>query len=89
MQEDDKIRATLLYQLRRKNIIGKKHTSFDNLKKGFPTHLGKDINKIAKNLIKEDWIITKPTSYGLEVSLNHSKIKEIENYILKSLNLSF
>ena len=62
--DEDKIRATILYHLRRKKVIGGVHTHFDTLKKGFPSHLGKDINNISKQLIREGFIITKPTSYG-------------------------
>ena len=87
--EEDKIKATLLYHLRRKKIIGGVHTHFDTLKKGFPSHLGKDVDKIAKQLIKEEFIITKPTSYGLQVSLNKLKLKEIEEFILKILDIKF
>ena len=85
----DKIKATILYHLRRKRIIGNVHTHFDTLKKGFPSHLGKDVDKVAKQLIKQGVIITKPTSYGLQVSLNKERLKEIEGFILKILGLKF
>lgn len=87
--DEDKIKATILYHLRRKKVIGGVHTHFDTLKKGFPSHLGKNVEKIAKQLIKEGFIITKPTSYGLQVSLNKEKLKEIEKFILKILDLEF
>jgi hypothetical protein len=87
--DEDKIKATILYHLRRKRVIGGVHVHFDALKKGFPSHLGKDIDKIAKELIKQDFLITKPTSYGLQVSLNKEKIKEIENFIKRILEIEF
>lgn len=34
-------------------------------------------------------IIVKPTSYGLQVSLNKDKIKEIEKYIFDIINFRF
>jgi len=77
---EDYIKATMLYHLRRKRIIGAKHTSYDTLKFGFPSHLGKDVKKIADALIKQEVIIPKPTSYGLQVSLNKDKIKKILGY---------
>ena len=89
MMEDKIIVATILYNLRRKKIIGGKHTHFDTLKRGFPGHLGKDIGKIAKNLIKLGWIISKPTSYGLQVSLNKDKIVEIERFIFEVMRFRF
>jgi len=85
--DEDKIKATILYHLRRKKVIGNVHTHFDTLKKGFPSHLGNNVEKVAKVLIKEGFIITKPTSYGLQVSLNKSKLKNIEEFILKVLDL--
>lgn len=90
MQFDDKekIKATLLYHLRRKKVIGGVHTHFDTLKRGFPSHLGKDVDKAAKELIKRGLIITKPTSYGLQVSLNKEKLKEIEEFILRVLGIN-
>ena len=84
---EEKIKATILYHLRRKKVIGNVHTHFDTLKKGFPSHLGKNVEKVAKKLIKERLIITKPTSYGLQISLNKEKLKEIEDFILKVLNI--
>ena len=86
--DEDKIKATILYHLRRKRVIGNVHTHYDTLKRGFPSHLGKDIEKIAKELIKQGLIITKPTSYGLQVSLNKDKLKEIESFILKVLGIN-
>ena len=87
--DEDKIKATILYHLRRKKVIGGVHTHFDTLKKGFPSHLGKDISKIAKQLIRQEWIITKPSSYGLQVFLNKNKLKEIDEFIEKILGYKF
>lgn len=86
---DEWVKATILYNLRRKKVIGGVHTPFDTLKKGFPSHLGRNINKIAKELIKKGLLITKPTSYGLQVSLNKNRIKEIEEFVLKILGVKF
>ena len=77
--DENKIKATMLYHLRRKKVIGGVHSPYDTLRRGFPSHLGKDIDKIAKELIKEKFIATKPISYGLQVSLNKEKLKEIED----------
>lgn len=85
--EEDKIKATLLYHLRRKKIIGGVHTPFDTLKKGFPSHIGRDVEKIARELIKEGFLVTKPASYGLQISLNKERIAEIEEFIKKVLGI--
>ena len=68
--------------LRKLAYMGKwsgNHTSFDNLPKGFPKHLRGEVKKVAKELIKEGLLKSKPTHYGLEVSLNPDKKREIEN----------
>ncbi len=86
---EEEIKATILYHLRRKKVIGGVHTPFDTLRRGFPSHLGKDIEKIAKELIKECLILTKPAPYGLQASLNKDKIQEIETIIKRVLGFSF
>lgn len=86
--DDETIKATILYHLRRKKVIGGVHTPFDTIKRGFPGHLGKDITKIADQLIKQGFIITKPAAYGLQISLNKDKIEEIDTFIKKMLDIS-
>lgn len=88
-RDDVQIKVTMLYHLRRKKVIGNVHTHYDTLKKGFPSHLGKEIEKATKELIKEGFIIIKPTSYGLQVSLNKERLKEIEEHILNILGITF
>ena len=87
--DESEIKATILYHLRRKKVIGGVHTHFDTLKRGFPSHIGKDVEKLAKELIKENLILTKPTPYGLQVSLNKEKVKEVEEFIKKNLGIGF
>ena len=86
---EDIIKARLLYHLRRKKVIGGVHTPFDTLRRGFPSHLGKEINKPARELIKQGLIVTKPAPYGLQVSLNKDKLKEIEEFIKRILGFGF
>lgn len=87
--DEEQIEATILYHLRRKRVIGGVHTSFDTITRGFPSHLGKDVKKIAEKLIKKDVILTKPASYGLQISLNKEKLIEIESFIRKILGVDF
>ena len=91
MEFDDKnkIKATILYHLRKKRMIGGAHTHYDTLKKGFPSHLGRDIEKCAKELIKQGLILIKPAPYGLQVSLNKEKIVEIEDFIKQVIGFKF
>jgi hypothetical protein len=75
MLSDDQIRATILFKLYKRGNWGGSHTAFENLKKGFKeSELGKGslkrVEKLAKELMRSGLIIQKPTSYGLQVSLN-------------------
>lgn len=56
-----------------------KHTSIHNLQKGLPNNLRtKEVRKAIDELLKEQILLSKPTHYGLEVSLNPKKLEEIE-----------
>ncbi len=88
-ENEGDIKATILYHLRRKRIIGAKHTHYDTLKMGFPSHIGKEIESAAKDLIRQGYIITKPTNYGSQVSLNINKLREIEEIIKKKFDYEF
>ncbi|MDV3278307.1 MAG: hypothetical protein LYZ69_07560 [Nitrososphaerales archaeon] len=82
MLSDDEIRASILFKLHRRGNWGASHTAFDNLQKGFKdTDLGKHeakrIDRMARELIRQGWIIPKPTSYSLQVSLNPRDSEQI------------
>lgn len=83
--DEETIKATILYHLRRKKVIGGVHTPFDTIKRGFPGHLGKDVTKIGNQLVKEGLLITKPAGYGLQISLNKERLEEIDNFIKRIL----
>lgn len=87
--DEDKIKATILYHLRRKKVIGGVHTPFDAVTKGFPSHLGRDIKKIAEELIRKGFILKKIANYGLHIRLNKDKLREIEEFIKKILRHEF
>jgi hypothetical protein len=75
MLSDQQIKATILFKLHKRGNWGGSHTAFENLKKGFKENeLGKGslkrVEKLAKELMRSGLIIQKPTSYGLQVSLN-------------------
>ncbi len=57
-----------------------KHTNIHNLPKGLSNELrvSREVKSAIEDLIKEQILLSKPTHYGLEVSLNPKKIKEIE-----------
>lgn len=76
--EKEEIIKSLLRKLVYLGKWGGSHTSIDSLPKGFPKHLRGNVKIVAKELIKKEILLSKPTSYGIEVSLNPEKKKEIE-----------
>ncbi len=77
-----KYEKNILFKLRRNHYIGKRHTSEDNAIKGFPTNEQGNLKKAIRKLIRSGYLISKPTSYGLEISIDPHRMKEI-NKILK------
>jgi len=75
------LRATILKKLKRRGKWGRAHTSFDGLTSGIPKHLRGLAKEVAEELIKEGLLLAKPTSYGLEVSLNPVRKAEIDEII--------
>ncbi|NOQ33742.1 MAG: hypothetical protein GQ567_06070 [Methanosarcinales archaeon] len=79
----DILKATML---KRRGKWGDAHTSFDRLTAaGIPKHLRGETKNVANDLIKSGLVFSKPTSYGLEVSLNPKRRKEIDRIIEKYL----
>lgn len=66
--EDEDIIPWILDKFARHGWWKAKHTSFDNIAKGTPQHMRAKIKEAAEQLIKDGFLIQKPTSYGLEVS---------------------
>ncbi len=82
MLSDDEIKATLMFKLHKRGNWGASQTAFENLLKGWnQSDLGKQglklVQKLAKELIRQGAIIPKPTSYGLQVSLNPRQSEQI------------
>ena len=75
------IEKLILLKMYRNCYIGGKHTSEDNIPKGFPKHLQGDARKALKSLIRQGYVIPKATSYGLQVSLNSRRIAEIRQIL--------
>lgn len=89
---DKEIAATILDKLARKGKWGGAHISSDKVSRWISKKIkrnGKRVRKVLKDLIKEGYVISKITSYGLEISLNPRKSREItemiEEVLYKSL----
>lgn len=86
MLTEDQIRATILFKLHKRGNWGASHTAFENIKKGFSErdfgkHGAKTADKIARDLIREGLVTTKPTHYGMQVSLNPRQNEKIISII--------
>jgi hypothetical protein len=83
MGGEEDIKRFILRKLVRHRMWMHKHTSIHNLPKGLPDCLRskKEVRKVIDELLKTRFLISKPTNYGLEVSLNIEKKKEIEEFI--------
>ena len=83
LEED--IKRFILRKLARQRIWMHKHTSIHNLQKGLPDHLRakKEVKKVIEEMLRQKLLLSKPTNYGLEVSLNIEKKREIEYFIKK------
>ena len=74
-------RKIILRKLFRRRIIGGKHTAIEHLTSGIPKHLVGEAKETVDRLIQEGYIMQKPTSYGVQVSLNPERINEITKMI--------
>jgi hypothetical protein len=82
MNNYELIKKFILRKMVRHRMWMHKHTSIHNLGKGLPPHMrGKETKEVVGDLLKEGFLLSKPTHYGLEVSLNIKKKKEIEEFI--------
>jgi len=83
---DEEIKGKILHKLTRLGKFKHSHTSIDNLPKGFPKDIWGKIRGYVDDLIKEEILFIKPTSYGKEVSINTEKREKIMYYITKFLD---
>jgi hypothetical protein len=79
------LKAQILKRLRRHGYWGGRHTAFDELPKGLPSHLRGEASDVAEELIKEDLLLQKSTSYGRHVSLNPKRKADIDRIIKEVL----
>ncbi len=88
MLSDEQIKAIILLKLHKRGKWGGSHTALENLKKGWKdADLGKHglkrVEKLARELIRQGLIISKPTYYGLQVSLNPRRHEDIIKFMRK------
>ena len=72
-----KIRTVILRKLAIHNIWGAKHTNYEFVQKGLPKDLRGNAKDVANDLIKSGILLSHPANYGMQISLNPEKSKEI------------
>jgi hypothetical protein len=77
----NEIEREILSKMLSDRIIGERHTSEDNIPKGFPKHKRGDLKRALRKLIRKGYVIPKITGYGVEVSLNPRKIEEVKKLL--------
>ena len=81
IMEKDQLKSFIVKKLFYHGYIGGRHTDIENLKKGLPSHVRGDVKDVAKELVKEEVLVSKPTSYGLQVSLNPRAKEKFQKYL--------
>jgi len=81
MWSDEEIKGKILHKLTRMGKFRHSHTSIDNLPKGFPVHERSRVKKLVNEMKREGLLLSKPTAYGKEVSINLGKRMEIQRLI--------
>ena len=72
------IKRTILKKLVQHNIWGARHTNYEFVQKGLPKELRGSAKDVADDLIKDGTLLLHPTSYGMQISLNPERAKEIK-----------
>jgi len=75
------LEKTILEKMLLHNRIGGRHLGEQDLCRGFPSHVKGDIPKSLKKLIKKGLVDNHPTSYGMQYSLNSTKVDAIREII--------
>ena len=78
---DEEIKGKILHKLTRMGKVKASHTSVENLPKGFPKEVRGRVKSLVKELKKDSLLLSKPTSYGEEISINLAKRDEIYRLI--------
>lgn len=85
MWTDDEIKGKILHKMTRMGKFHHSHTSIDNMQKGFPMEIRGRVKDMTKELKKEGILISKPTGYGEEVSIDSAYKEKILFYINRFL----
>ena len=77
----DENQRKVLEKLYKKGKIGGAHCSKDDVPKGFPPGEIKAIRIALEELIRDNYVLPKPTHSGLHVSINPKRLKEVKEIL--------
>jgi len=78
---NEEIKGKILHKLVRFGKFEHSHTAIEHLQKGFPGHLIGKVKDNINELRKEGILSTKPTNYGMQVSINVDMTDRVMGYI--------
>ena len=78
---DEEIKGKILHKLARFGKFEHSHTAVEHLQKGFPAHLIGRVKELIRELKKEKILLTKPASYGEQISINVDMTDRVMEYI--------
>ena len=78
---DEDIKRTVLRKMLRHEYIGGRHTSIDNLPRGFPKSERGRVMQVAKQMLKEGYFIVRPKRDSIHISLDPSILPQVEREI--------
>jgi len=78
---NEEIKGKILHKLARCGKFEHSHTAIEHLQKGFPGHLGGRVKENIEELKKERILLTKPTNYGMQISINVDMTDKVMEYI--------
>ena len=87
MDNQDQLKAQLLFKLYRKGKWGGAHTPLKNLLHLMDKASIKESEKILKELVNAAWVNIKVSTGEKHISLNSHKSGEIKEFILKILKI--
>jgi len=88
LESVDLVKSFILRKLVSLGKIGGSHTVIFNLEKGLPNHLRcnkkgrKIINQAIKELINDGFLLTKPSTGEIHVSINPHKLVDIKKILV-------
>ena len=78
---DEDIKRTILRKMLRLGYIGGRHTSIDNLPKGFPKKERGRVKMVVQIMLKEGYFLKRRKPDALHVSLNPRILPRVKNEI--------